>query len=84
MADVYSFGIILWEIASRKPPYAEITNRNELYNKLKEGLRPKIPKDCPLEISKLMRKCWVRNPGVRPSFKEIVKKLESLQNSNLY
>lgn len=46
-ADVYSFGIILWEIASREPPYKNIIGTKVSVEVVKNDLRPKIPKNTP-------------------------------------
>jgi serine/threonine protein kinase len=54
-ADVYSFGIIMWEVATRKQPYA---GRNFMGVSLDvlEGKRPKIPTDLPPAFSKLLKR----------------------------
>lgn len=46
-ADVYSFGIILWEFASREPPYKKITPAKVSMEVVKNDLRPKPPKNTP-------------------------------------
>ncbi len=46
-ADVYSFGIILWEMASRLPPFKEYKWKDICFKVGDENLRPVIPKDCP-------------------------------------
>lgn len=46
-ADVYSFGIILWEFASREPPYKKIAPTKVSVDVVSHDLRPKIPKKTP-------------------------------------
>ncbi len=78
-ADVFSFGIILWELATRKPPYYGIDGTEVSKRVANEGMRPKISdKECPGPLLDLMKRCWAKNPEDRPSFGEIIKELESM------
>ena len=56
-ADVFSFGVVMWQVATRKEPFA---GRNFMGVSLDvlEGKRPQIPNDCPAEFRKMMKKCW--------------------------
>ncbi|OMJ95254.1 hypothetical protein SteCoe_1469 [Stentor coeruleus] len=76
-ADVYSFGIILWEIATRKPPFRDLTGIQVSQEVVKNDLRPPVPKRCPDPFIKLMQKCWDRNPEARPDFQMIIGELEN-------
>uniref|UniRef100_A0A7E4URD2 Tyrosine-protein kinase n=1 Tax=Panagrellus redivivus TaxID=6233 RepID=A0A7E4URD2_PANRE len=74
--DVWSFGIMMWEIYSRgkKEPYANMSNtdaRKAIVNELR--LQP--PDGTPPEIGELMTSCWKSNPDDRPTFKMLVQKL---------
>ncbi|KYQ93712.1 protein tyrosine kinase [Tieghemostelium lacteum] len=77
-ADVYSFGIVLWECATRMDPYAGLPTFQVICAVGKEGLRPPTPKSAPPEFIRLIIDCWSENPSQRPSFQEIVKRLESI------
>ena len=70
--DVYSYGILLWELLTSKQPY-EGEEQNTLPMKIvKLNLRPKIPDGTPIKIKTLIEKCWNSDPEVRPPFKDIV------------
>ena len=78
-ADVFSFGVIMWELATRKPPYYGIDGQVVSQRVVKEGLRPKISqRDAPGPFLDLMRRCWDDNPDNRPYFGEIMRELEAM------
>lgn len=77
-ADVYSFGIILWEFWSIDPPYKDIVAKDVANNVKKDrNYRPKVPLDMPKEISELMQKCWDYDPAKRPTYLEIINYIEN-------
>jgi len=70
-SDVWAYGITLWELFSYgKRPYKEMSNERAVEQVLK-GYRMDPPEDCPIEISKLMTKCWSEKAEDRPSFQNI-------------
>jgi hypothetical protein len=58
-ADVYSFGIVLWEIVTLDEPYEGMDPLQAALAAAQNGLRPKIPFICPDEYAKLMQDCWM-------------------------
>jgi serine/threonine protein kinase len=74
-ADMFSFGVVMWQVTTRKEPYA---GRNFIGVSLDvlEGKRPQIPGDCPPEFRKMMKKCWHGVADKRPSMEAIVAFLE--------
>ena len=82
-ADVFSFGIILWEFWSRDPPYKGVKAK-EVAVKVKnyKDYRPKITKDTPEEMAELMKKCWDHDPSKRPSFAQILVVLDDYIRDN--
>jgi serine/threonine protein kinase len=74
-ADVYSFGIIMWEVLTRRQPFA---GRNFMGVSLDvlEGRRPQIPQECPPAFKKLMNKCWHADPLRRPNMEDALARLQ--------
>lgn len=73
--DVWSFGILLYEMYSfGEVPFVDIPTR-ELGDYLKAGNRPEAPELCNDEIFKIMQICWQEKPEDRPTFDEILEKL---------
>eukprot|EP00640_Fibrocapsa_japonica_P007097 CAMPEP_0113950282 /NCGR_PEP_ID=MMETSP1339-20121228/80134_1 /TAXON_ID=94617 /ORGANISM="Fibrocapsa japonica" /LENGTH=161 /DNA_ID=CAMNT_0000958079 /DNA_START=311 /DNA_END=796 /DNA_ORIENTATION=+ /assembly_acc=CAM_ASM_000762 len=69
--EVYSFGLIFWQMITGSKPYDEFAPQVFLEDVIKGGLRPVIPEWCPLELAQLLQGMWHPNPSVRPSFEEI-------------
>uniref|UniRef100_A0A8C6WLJ0 receptor protein-tyrosine kinase n=1 Tax=Neogobius melanostomus TaxID=47308 RepID=A0A8C6WLJ0_9GOBI len=75
-SDVWSFGVTMWEIATRgQTPYPGVEN-SEIYDYLRQGNRLKQPPDCLDSIYSLMFSCWLLSPKDRPSFETLRCELE--------
>lgn len=82
--DVYSFGVIIWELLTRREPWDEIVAESSLEfsrqlaqaptSDRRPALVAEIEQFVP-EFAALMRKCWATKPQARPSFTEVVKSL---------
>jgi serine/threonine protein kinase len=71
-ADVYSFGIILWQLLTREEPFAEFTELEPFIKAVAvSGYRPPIPPGTNPRLAFLISKCWHALPALRPSFSEI-------------
>ena len=75
--DVYSFGIVLWEVLTREMPFAGLDTQTITAMVVSNDARPEIPVGAPEGLAKLIRKCWDRSPDVRPTFDDIVKLLQT-------
>lgn len=74
-SDVYSYGTILWELLTRRVPYAGKTAQ-EIGNLIKAGLHEKIPSDCPPVYRQLIEGCWASQPQARPTAAQIIQELQ--------
>lgn len=79
-SDMWSFGILLWEVYSfGRVPYPRIP-RAEVVPYVENGHRMEAPEGCPPEVYELMQMSWELDPEKRPTFSEVLLKLESIRN----
>lgn len=74
-SDVFSFGIILWEMYSGKIPFSQFRNRADVMKEIKSGGRLPFDKPIPKMLEDLIKECWCHDPSKRPSFKDIVARM---------
>lgn len=77
-ADVFSFGIALWELLTGELPYSYLTPLQAAVGVVQKGLRPTIPKNTHPRISELLQRCWQQDPKERPAFSEIIEILQHI------
>jgi len=82
-ADVFSYGIVLWEIITRNPPYMGM-NPMQVIGQVayqRPSLRPPMPNDCPVVgLIDLMTRCWDDAPSVRPTFVEALDAVKTMRS----
>jgi len=70
-ADVYSFGILMWEMLTLKAAFAKHNRERHYKEVIVEGNRPKVSKSWPFVIKNLLERCWHKVPLERPTFQSI-------------
>ena len=72
-SDVYSFGIVAWEVLSMETPWADEALPFDIYTRVVfKGDRPEIPAHAPVDITSVLRACWATEPEERPASAEIL------------
>lgn len=82
-ADVYSFGIVLWEMHARAKPFDDMTPIQAAFGVAKNNLRPVIPPHLSRPMKALLTRCWHPNPTNRPTFEDILQALSTCLNQML-
>merc|ERR1711988_1553231 len=81
--QIFVTAFSLYEIATQVFPYRELRAMEVVYCVIVKSTRPQIPLDCNIssDYYNLMTSCWSQTPDDRPSFSEIVCKLEQMLDS---
>ncbi|XP_047071882.1 dual specificity protein kinase splA-like isoform X1 [Lolium rigidum] len=78
-SDVYSFGVVLWEIATHKIPWNTLNPMQVIGAVGFMDQRLEIPSDTDPEWASIIESCWDSDPQCRPSFRELLERLQELQ-----
>lgn len=79
-SDIYSFGIIFYEIVTGNFKYRELSITEVKEKFKKDNFRPKIIDTIEEPLKKIMRKCWQEQPENRPDINWIVNQLDQIKN----
>lgn len=77
MCDVFSYGMVLYEIYSCKKPYAGYSCDTYVANAVLEGKRPDVPETVPPFLHSLLKACWKEEPNERPQFEAIAHAIQT-------
>ncbi|CAM9667182.1 unnamed protein product [Ectocarpus fasciculatus] len=68
-SDIYSFGMVAWEVLTRQIPWADEARPRDIYLRVvMREERPTIPADAPVDVTEMVRSCWAQEPEDRPTF----------------
>lgn len=71
-SDVYSYGMVLWEIASRQLPFSDAADDATVISWIKDGEQENLPADCPKNYGEWVQDCWKKEANERPSVEKVV------------
>ena len=77
-SDVFSIAVILWELLTKKQPYADVLDPAEVRDAVRNGEREEIPANCPGEYRALVEHCWAQKPDARPSASDAAAAVEAM------
>ena len=77
-SDIYSIGMLMWEISSGQPPFFNYENDYDLAMKIINGMRPKIVPGIPLEYKELMEQCLDADPTKRPDIDSLFNRIREM------
>ena len=77
MSDIFSYGIVIFEITSREIPFTNLQSRKAIMDAVVGGKRPVIPMDTPETLRLMMQMCWNGEYDKRPTIDQAIKFLDT-------
>ncbi len=81
--DVWSYGVVLWELLTCETPYKNMDTNSILFGVGTNKLRLQIPNKFPDGVKLLLQQCWSLKPRNRPTFQQVLKHLDIIQNTDI-
>ena len=78
-SDIYSYGVIVWELVTGRRPYASYTNERALIEAIQAGRQEVIPPHVPEVYRDIMQGCWRRERLQRMGLGEVIRRLEAYE-----
>ncbi|CAI2188426.1 893_t:CDS:2, partial [Funneliformis geosporum] len=75
-SDIYSIGMLIWEISAGQPPFANFDHDYDLVINIVKGIRQRIVSGTPLEYKEIMKNCWDADPLKRPDAYTLMNKFK--------
>ena len=76
-SDIYAYGMVLWELASREIPYASVFVDSIIQGAVASGEREDVPEGCPVKLASLIQGCWSQDTKVRLPLSRVIGDLQS-------
>ncbi|KAF0502932.1 kinase-like protein [Gigaspora margarita] len=83
-SDIYSFGVVLWEISSGRPPFNHFDNIGAIIFHVSNGNRETPVENTPDDFVKLFQRCWDQDPAKRPEIKEVLEELNKIRSNEKF
>ncbi|KAJ8411920.1 hypothetical protein AAFF_G00155580 [Aldrovandia affinis] len=83
-SDVWSYGVLLWELLTGEVPFRGIDGLAVAYGVAMNKLALPIPSTCPEPFARLMEDCWNSDPHTRPVFTSILDQLTAIEESGFF
>ncbi|GBB99328.1 hypothetical protein RclHR1_03490010 [Rhizophagus clarus] len=77
-SDIYSLGMVLWEISSCRTPFPHYKEEWRLYLDICQGIKEELIKGTPIEYIEIFTNCWQSEPDLRSSINQILLQLQSM------
>ena len=79
-ADIYSYGVILWEIETREKPFNDLMPQQIMMKAIQKMKQEEIPKETPQGLAKIISQCWSHRQEDRPELNQVIIDMEKLKH----